>query len=117
MIQDGIQISTLNNTPGKMELNLFFLPECSYFRGHFPDFPLLPGVIQADLAIELFEEYQRCKLPFKGFKQIKFFSPIFPGSLVKLECSLSENKRSLNFHFSKDGELFSSGVVRVDVDV
>ncbi len=58
----------------------------AYFTGHFPDRPLLPGVVQLNWCIiraaQLFEQAPRGK--FSGLARVKFLMPILPGAVLRL---------------------------------
>ncbi len=72
---------------GAYLLELDIHPELEAFRGHFPQAPLLPGVVQVDWAIR---EGARRFGPlgeFRGLKSLKFQRPITPGMRVTLSLS------------------------------
>lgn len=71
---------------------LYVQPDLSVFQGHFPDNPILPGVLQIDWAVHTTAE-AFATLPasaFSGMSQIKFIQPIAPGSWLKLELTCND---------------------------
>ena len=40
-----------------VELDLAIGPELIYFQGHFPGYPVLPGIVQIDWAVQLADQY------------------------------------------------------------
>jgi 3-hydroxymyristoyl/3-hydroxydecanoyl-(acyl carrier protein) dehydratase len=112
---DKLNIQIIEKSDTHLRAEILFAKESGLYDGHFPELPLLPGVVQAHLAIRLFEEHSGKKLSFGGFKNMKFFSPIFPDTKVTLQCDLQCNfeltKHQLTFRYFKGETIFSKGVV------
>ena len=69
------------------------LPESPVYRGHFPGYPITPGVCLVEIALELIAEMadqvghdERVRLV--GAKNIKFTSPIIPTEGTELRFNL-----------------------------
>ncbi len=69
------------------------LPESPVYQGHFPGYPITPGVCLVEIALELIAEMadqvghdERVKLV--GAKNIKFTSPIIPTEGMELRFNL-----------------------------
>ena len=83
----GPLVARATTEGGALKLELDIHPELEAFRGHFPEAPLLPGVVQVDWAIR---EGTRRFGPlgvFRGLKALKFQRPIVPGSRIILTLS------------------------------
>lgn len=66
-----------------------------HFQGHFPGFPIMPGVLivealaQTACAMMLSKDEFKNKLAlFLGMEEIKFRKPVTPGSLLELHVEL-----------------------------
>lgn len=76
--------------------------------GHFPDRPIVPGVVLLDRVIEAIEA-DHGPLPPLRLPQVKFLKPLLPGELASLEV-LGEAPR-WRFRVLRDHELLASGEI------
>lgn len=95
-------------------LTLFIEPELTDLQGHFPEFPLLPGVTQIDWAIYYGKKLLNCPEQFAGMEVIKFKQPILPNSEVLLTLKWDQQKEKLYFIYSgQDNQQYSSGRIKL----
>ena len=71
----------------------------SFFRGHFPQEPVMPGVLILEalaqvgaVAILSLEENKGRIAYFGGIDKAKFNRKVFPGDKLKLECEIIRQK-------------------------
>jgi len=92
-----------------------FVPEAesAYFDGHFPDFRLLPGVVQCDLAVRFCAEHLGSGLAIAGIPRMKFKKPIEPDSSVTFRGRFERERSRLAFSFSdaESGAVYSEGTI------
>src|SRR5262249_26194017 len=78
-----------------------------WVRGHFPNMPLLPGVLMCEAAAQLCSYYaiaQRIMAPgtmlgFGGLEEVRFRGPVRPGDrLVLAGKALKLNRRQSRFN-------------------
>ena len=62
--------------------DLTFDRDAAYFQGHFPDFAVLPGVVQLGTAHRLAEAFIGRARPLRMVKKVKFSHVIQPGDTV-----------------------------------
>lgn len=91
-----------------------------FFTGHFPDQPVMPGVLilealaQASLLLGLAsnpDPEHKMLYYFLGIDKARFKRPVTPGDQLRLEVELLKNKHSLWKFSAKalvDGELACS---------
>lgn len=89
-----------------------------FLRGHFPENPIVPGVILCEIlaqtACVLMEDAMaEGKLPvYTGLNNVKFRSPVRPGDTVETRCRIKRAKHPFYFAegtVSVDGRLCVSG--------
>lgn len=79
-------------------LTLWVAKELDYFRGHFPQAPILAGVVQLDWAVKLAAQYLSLQgIEVADVEVLKFQQVIKPDTLVTLTL---EQKSPLKFTFS-----------------
>jgi 3-hydroxymyristoyl/3-hydroxydecanoyl-(acyl carrier protein) dehydratase len=83
--------------------------ELDYFRGHFEQVPLLPGVVQVDWAIRLARSHFELAPSFKRISALKFMHVIVPGAQLTLALAWQSDTGELAFRYESDAMLFSSG--------
>lgn len=80
------------------------------FDGHFPGFPILPGVAQIQAALVLAEEWRGVPLRLAAVESAKFLLQIRPGETVTVQ--VREKRRGdrlfLDARLMRDGELAAS---------
>lgn len=73
-----------------------------FLQGHFPDDPIVPGVILCEMAAQsscllMAELVKGKKTLYAGMNNVKFKNPVYPGDTVEFTC---EHIRSIGpFHF------------------
>lgn len=86
-----------------------------YFRGHFPEKPVMPGVLIIEslaqvgaVALLSSETYQGKLAFFTGIESAKFRKSVLPGDVLTLECEITRIRGPFGFGQGKayvNGEL------------
>jgi len=94
-------------------LRLGLSPELVYFRGHFDEIPVLPGVVQVHwvehYARAMFGERLANRHAFSRMEVVKFQELIRPGREVSMEISLQPEHSRIVFRLYDGDIAFSSG--------
>ena len=87
-----------------------------FFQGHFPENPIMPGVLQVEamaqtagvIVMTSFPEEERpgCQVYFMTVDGVKFRKPVLPGDVLELKVTKEQNVRNV---FKFRGEAFVDG--------
>jgi 3-hydroxymyristoyl/3-hydroxydecanoyl-(acyl carrier protein) dehydratase len=94
----------------RVELKLIVPLALHYFRGHFPDFAILPGIVQLDWALQ-FGRHHFALGVVPATIRIKFRKPIRPNHHVTLSLKHLRARSSLEFSYTDTEGACSSGQI------
>lgn len=86
---------------------IFFYNQCNFFKGHFSEFKIVPGVFQLFLAKELATLYFGLSLGYGQLKKIKFSNVIRPDSIIYLK--LGKNNKNVSYEIFSEDKKYASG--------
>jgi 3-hydroxymyristoyl/3-hydroxydecanoyl-(acyl carrier protein) dehydratase len=95
---------------GRIVLRLGVPETLDCFPGHFPGWPILPGVLQVHWAIKFARDRLAIAGEFAALEGVKFQSIVRPETELLLELALDERGR-LTFDYSSATGRHSSGRV------
>jgi 3-hydroxyacyl-[acyl-carrier-protein] dehydratase len=86
-------------------------------QGHFPDYPVVPGVILCEMmaqscALILGEEIKSKLTFYTGIDNVRFKGQVRPGDVVKTKSCIVDRRQSLIFvkaQASVDGKICCKG--------
>lgn len=85
---------------------LLYLPEnLFWFKGHFPDRAVLPGIAQVNWLIEWAQKQEAsimgkdCVMHFSGIENLKFQKSLQPDQTIELQMVWNRPKRLLTFNY------------------
>lgn len=90
---------------GKVPLDL------RYFKGHFADFPLVPGVIELQWVVDNITAYFGREMPIVRIDNLKFQKFLRPNDEFELTLKWDEAKSRMGFQLKTDNEMCGSGLV------
>lgn len=74
-----------------------------FLQGHFPDKPIVPGVILCEILAQstcvlMRDEIQCGELPmYTGLDRVKFRHPVKPGDTIETHCKIKRKKHPFYF--------------------
>jgi 3-hydroxyacyl-[acyl-carrier-protein] dehydratase len=90
-----------------------------FFQGHFPDYPVMPGVLIVEALAQVgavvllqLDEYKGRIAFFAGIDNVRFKRQVKPGDSLRLEVELGQIRRSIGTGTgtaSVDGEVACRG--------
>ncbi|MBB5940153.1 3-hydroxyacyl-ACP dehydratase FabZ family protein [Streptomyces zagrosensis] len=84
----GAEVVSLDE--GAIHTRVTIDPAAPVFAGHYPHFPLLPGVFTLDAvdhAVRLHaERIGGVRTELAEVRSVRFASPVFPGDVLTVEC-------------------------------
>lgn len=92
------QVRHVQRSDDGQDLTLMIDPALPQFEGHFPDHPILAGVVQVEWAQLFGRERLGVEGEFAGMEALKFQRVITPGAPVTLSLSWAPGRLSFRFH-------------------
>jgi len=112
----NFKILKFRREPGVLAAKLLFPSTSDYYDGHFPEFKLLPAVVQVDVVLRLARNFLDVPKNISKIHRTKFANPILPDVPVMVKISYNADAAKVSFSFTSaaddqgDGEkMFSSG--------
>ena len=81
------------------------------FAGHFPGFPVLPGVVQIDWVMQLAAAHLRCAQRPAAEIRVKFKRVVTPGSPLGLTLRHDTARQRLAFTYTIGDSVASQGQI------
>jgi 3-hydroxymyristoyl/3-hydroxydecanoyl-(acyl carrier protein) dehydratase len=78
--------------------------------GHFPDYPVVPGVVLLNEVLDTLRRGSAASLVVTGLPRVKFSSPLRPGEVVTIRVA-EEGAGRATFSCQVDARLVASGAI------
>jgi 3-hydroxyacyl-[acyl-carrier-protein] dehydratase len=96
-----------NTSKARYRTALCVPPEHSCLRGHFPGYPLVPGVMLLEHVAHSLREWRNQRLA--RVLEVKFLAPLHPGEQAELE--LDETGGRIRFTIQREQRVLARGVI------
>jgi 3-hydroxymyristoyl/3-hydroxydecanoyl-(acyl carrier protein) dehydratase len=107
------EVTALSIDRGHAEFMVLLHGGLLFFKGHFPNEPILPGVAQIHWAMQWGRRYLDIERDFVGLEQIKFHMPAKPGDQLYVALDWDAEKSLLSFRYTLAKRVVSSGRIRM----
>lgn len=105
------KVTAVEHDGDNVTLSLYLQPELDYFKGHFPQAPILAGVVQLDWAVQYAKQYLSLDgLSVKNIEVLKFKVVMTPGLNVLLKLT-KKNGHKFTFSYESERGAHASGRV------
>lgn len=94
---------------GVANVSVEIAPSLLWFQGHFPDYPVLPGVVQVHWAVEYARRLFDIEQVFQKVENLKFKAVVFPEMQVDMQFEYDPGRRLVRFVFGDGETVFSEG--------
>jgi 3-hydroxymyristoyl/3-hydroxydecanoyl-(acyl carrier protein) dehydratase len=81
------------------------------FDGHFDGAPILPGVVQLAMALDVCAAWDDPPGRLLGVRDVRFSRPILPGDEVDVLLTAAHDPATFRFEIRADGEAVTSGLL------
>ncbi|MBA4368904.1 MAG: hypothetical protein C0403_14850 [Desulfobacterium sp.] len=89
-----------------------FNQDSLWFSGHFPDNPILPGIAQLSIVLDMIQQTTTKKLFIKEFKRVKFKQLIKPNDPLEIQADQSQKEPdTYSFMIKVRGETACQGIM------
>jgi acyl-CoA synthetase (AMP-forming)/AMP-acid ligase II len=92
-----------------VEFQVFIPPDLLCFEGHFPQAPILPGVIQVEWAVAFARRFFELPKDFRRLEMLKFQRVVGPGMTLVLALEYVAASQAVTFRYVSDAGQHSSG--------
>ena len=121
LLLDSIEMETVTDAKGNQvdyAVGTYHVRGDEFFlQGHFPDYPVVPGVILCEMmaqscAMLLGDEIRTKRPPYTGIDNVRFKYQVRPGDTIVLRSTITDRRQSLIFVKAEakvDGKLCCRG--------
>lgn len=93
------EISRYQPEANHAEITLHLAADLFWFRGHFPDQPILPGMAQLNWVMYYSQQLLATDYTLHSIRQLKFQAPLLPGDHITLVLDWQPASQLLIFSY------------------
>ena len=103
-------VENIERTESSWSADFTFDPNAPYFKGHFPNLAVLPGVVQLGIAHHFAQAFLRRDFAIGCVKKMKFSHPILPGERIRFTLE-KRSDTEMAYAYAKGEAVCSSGTI------
>ena len=103
-------MQNITKTENLFSATFTFLKDSAYFNGHFPEHPILPGVIQIYFVLSLIKQYFNIETNDYHVLKLKFSNLILPNTPVLFELK-RDKENEFSFNYFDNDKKYSNGKI------
>lgn len=117
-LRDALQDFSIRQEAGALEARGRFTLHADFpaLQGHFPGYPILPGVVLLETGRMLAAKTLKVNCEFQRITQVKFRAPVFPGDSIDLSVRLKPLTEK-SWNFLADVQKGNGRVCRIQADL
>ena len=108
-------VENLKYDENTLSADFTFLKDSLYFQGHFPNHPILPGVIQLHFVFYFLKRYFNEIADKYAIHKLKFTNLILPNKSVHFQITKTA-KNEYDFSYTAEGKNYSGGKIKFGED-
>lgn len=105
------QVLQQTHCGSEVTLRVFIPRDLLCFEGHFPEVPILPGVIQVEWAVAFARRFFKLPQHFRRLELLKFQRVIGPRMTLTLTIEYLAVRQTVTFRYASEAGRHSSGQV------
>ena len=88
--------------------------DCVWFDGHFPNMPILPGIAQLTLVVDLLKRALKRPVVIQSVSRVRFKQMIRPDDTIAVSLSPTDkDAATYGFRLFNGSELVCSGAITI----
>lgn len=107
----GVRCLSTSSQPMGWEFDLEVLGASPYFAGHFVGEPVLPGVAQLAILVDLYTAVSGAPQALREAGLLRFRGKILPGDLLRVGIDRPDEMGRSRFWIQRSGATVSQGTV------
>jgi len=101
----------------ELEIDMRVPKELACWPGHFPQYSILPGVLQLQWALEEIARWTGAAPELARVEALKFKAPMLPGQSARLRVTRDADTTRFHFELAHEGVVYSQGRIVLAVGV
>ena len=110
-------VEEIERTTSEVRYRLVFPESSRFFAGHFPGNPILPGVAQVQVCIELLASSLDRPVHLTNLESVRYRKPVTPGMKCELTVQLPDEDSRVEFRYDGPDGLIADGRMLLAAEV